>query len=233
MLSKNVIFELFQSFMNFCVSVFNLSWLDSKTSHPAAKKKQSALSLRQNGKRRDGWAKANREALSPAWQASSTGWNRYWSLLTRYQTKQNEQTPSICYRPLLVKNLAVGSCGRNKIKSHLMRTQSLKVLPLKPGVGQYIAMHATLTAGISSLLISTLPVHSPAFFPFRVFLVLAVANTCSFVGPQNKIGHPPDAGSRVERSQNINRLQNKCYCFSGFAFRNCRHNLSCSLRKNK
>ena len=27
-----------------------------------------------------------------------------------------------------------------------MRTQSLKVLPLKPGVGQYIAMHATLTA---------------------------------------------------------------------------------------
>ena len=25
-------------------------------------------------------------------------------------------------------------------------TESLKVLPLKPGVGQYIAMHATLTA---------------------------------------------------------------------------------------
>ena len=32
------------------------------------------------------------------------------------------------------------------LESHLMRTQSLKVLPLKPGVGQYIAMHATLTA---------------------------------------------------------------------------------------
>ena len=28
----------------------------------------------------------------------------------------------------------------------LMRTRSLKVLTLKPGVGQYIAMHATLTA---------------------------------------------------------------------------------------
>ena len=26
------------------------------------------------------------------------------------------------------------------------RTQSLKVLPLKPGVGQYIVIHATLTA---------------------------------------------------------------------------------------
>ena len=33
-----------------------------------------------------------------------------------------------------------------KLKSHLVRTQSLKVLPLKPGVGQYTAKHATLTA---------------------------------------------------------------------------------------
>ena len=30
-----------------------------------------------------------------------------------------------------------------EIKSHLVRTQSLNVLPLKPGVGQYIAIHAT------------------------------------------------------------------------------------------
>ena len=33
-----------------------------------------------------------------------------------------------------------------KLRSHLLRTQSSKVLPLKPGVGQYIAMHATSTA---------------------------------------------------------------------------------------
>ena len=33
-----------------------------------------------------------------------------------------------------------------KLKSHLVRTQSLNVLPLKPGVDQYIAIHATLTA---------------------------------------------------------------------------------------
>ena len=33
-----------------------------------------------------------------------------------------------------------------KLKSHLVRTQSLKVLPLKSGVGQYIAIHATLIA---------------------------------------------------------------------------------------
>ena len=33
-----------------------------------------------------------------------------------------------------------------KLKSHLMRTQSLNVLHLKPGVGQYVAIHAALTA---------------------------------------------------------------------------------------
>ena len=32
------------------------------------------------------------------------------------------------------------------IVTHLVRTQSLNVLPFKPGVGQYIAIHATLTA---------------------------------------------------------------------------------------
>ena len=33
-----------------------------------------------------------------------------------------------------------------KLKSHLLRTHSLKVFPLKPGVGLYTAMRATLTA---------------------------------------------------------------------------------------
>ena len=78
-----------------------------------------------------------------------------------------------------------------------MRTQSSKVLPLKPGVGQYIAMHATLTArdffladffpsGPFDWIFSKT---SPDFFP-----VLAVAHAGSCVGPQNKIGHP--AGCR-------------------------------------
>ena len=39
-----------------------------------------------------------------------------------------------------------GELRTKKLKSHLLRTQSLKVLPLKPGIGQYIAIHATLTA---------------------------------------------------------------------------------------
>ena len=33
-----------------------------------------------------------------------------------------------------------------KLKSQLVRTQSLNVLPLRSGVGQYVAIHATLTA---------------------------------------------------------------------------------------
>ena len=39
-----------------------------------------------------------------------------------------------------------GELRTQKLKSHLVRTQSLNVLPLKPGVGQYIAIHATHTA---------------------------------------------------------------------------------------
>ena len=39
-----------------------------------------------------------------------------------------------------------GELRTQKLKSHQVRTQSLNVLPLKSGVGQYIAIHATLTA---------------------------------------------------------------------------------------
>ena len=39
-----------------------------------------------------------------------------------------------------------GELRTQKLKSHLVRTQSLNVLPFKPGVGQYIDIHATLTA---------------------------------------------------------------------------------------
>ena len=38
-----------------------------------------------------------------------------------------------------------GELRTQKLKSHLVRTQSLNVLLFKPGVGQYIAIHATLT----------------------------------------------------------------------------------------
>ena len=39
-----------------------------------------------------------------------------------------------------------GELGTQKCKSYLVRTRSFDVLSLKPGVGQYIAIHAMLTA---------------------------------------------------------------------------------------
>ena len=77
-----------------------------------------------------------------------------------------------------------GELRAQNLKYHPLIRRSLKVFPLKPGVGQCIALYATLTARDSSSLISTLPVHSPAFFRKT-----AASNTASCVGPQNKIGH--------------------------------------------
>ena len=78
-----------------------------------------------------------------------------------------------------------GELRRQKLKSHLLRTQSLKVLPLKSGVGQYMAIHATLAARAFFL---------ANFYPSGpfscIFAVLAVANTGCCVGPQNEVGHP-------------------------------------------
>ena len=74
-----------------------------------------------------------------------------------------------------------GELRTQKLKSHLVRTQSLNVLPWKPGVGQYIAIHATLTA--MDLFLFCLFLHFQSihlhFFRnlFRFFPVLAVANT--------------------------------------------------------
>ena len=77
------------------------------------------------------------------------------------------------------------------------KTARANVSPLKPGEGQYIAIHATLTARDfflayfypSSPFTCSFSKTSLDFFP-----VLAVANTGSCVGLQNKIGHP--AGCR-------------------------------------
>ena len=48
--------------------------------------------------------------------------------------------------PFLPPSPRCGELRTQKLKSHLVRTQSLNVLLLKPGVGQYIAIHDTLTA---------------------------------------------------------------------------------------
>ena len=75
-----------------------------------------------------------------------------------------------------------GELRTQELKSYLLRTQTLKVLPLKPGVGQYIATHARLSAR-DFFLVDFYP-SGPfiCIFPqnfSRVFPVLAVANACS------------------------------------------------------
>ena len=98
-------------------------------------------------------------------------------------------------KPLLIPRS--GELQTQKLKSHLVRTKSLNVLPLKPGVGQYIAIHATLTARdfflayfytsgpFTSIFFQTSP-------DFSLCLLWLIHGSC--VGPQNKIGHP--AGCR-------------------------------------
>ena len=44
-----------------------------------------------------------------------------------------------------------GELRTQKLNSHLVRTQNLNIIPLKSGVGQFIAIHATLTARDFSL----------------------------------------------------------------------------------
>ena len=107
-----------------------------------------------------------------------------------------------------------GTADAEEVKSRLMRTQSLKVLPLKPGVGQYIAMHTRLTTR-NFFLANFYPSGPFTCIFFQnlslVFTVLAVANTGSCVGPRNKLGHPAGCRFPCEFSRNINRLQNMCY----------------------
>ena len=69
------------------------------------------------------------------------------------------------------------------LKSHLVRTQNLNVLPFKPGVGQYIAIYATLTAREFFL---------AYFYPSSPFTCIfpKPLPICSCVGLQNKTGHP-------------------------------------------
>ena len=73
-----------------------------------------------------------------------------------------------------------GELRTQKLKSHLVRTQSLNVLPFKPGVGQFIATHATLTA--RDFFLAYFYASGPFTCIFsktftEIFPVLAVANT--------------------------------------------------------
>ena len=90
-----------------------------------------------------------------------------------------------------------GELRTQKLKFKLVRTQ-LKRSPFKPGVGQYIAMHATLTARYLFLPRLFLPFWSIHLHSFqnlsRFFLCWLWLTHGVCVGPQNKLSHP--AGCR-------------------------------------
>ena len=101
-----------------------------------------------------------------------------------------------------------GELRMQKLKSHLVRTQSLNVLPLWPGVDQFIATHATLTARDFFL----------AYFytsgPFTCIFSKTSPDFSCVGCDQHMVpvqAHRikqvtlPDAGSRVECPQNVNR----------------------------
>ena len=90
-----------------------------------------------------------------------------------------------------------GELRTQKLKVQFVENTELEGSPFKAWVGQYIAIHATLTARDFFL---------ANFYPFgpftciffqnlsQFFPVLAAARTGSCVGPQNEIGHPAGFG---------------------------------------
>ena len=117
--------------------------------------------------------------------------------MSRFVIVRSVATSGCNCRMIVVGPLS-GELQTQKLKSCLVRTQSLNLLPLRLGLGQYIVIHATLTARDfflayfypSGPLTCTFTKTSPDF----CVCVLVVANTGSCVGPQNKICHP--AGCR-------------------------------------
>ena len=90
-----------------------------------------------------------------------------------------------------------GELRTQKLKSHLVRTHSLNVLPLKLGVSQHIAIHATLTARdfFLAYFYTSGPftcIFSKTSPDFSLCWLWLTHGSC--VGPQNKISHP--AGCR-------------------------------------
>ena len=76
------------------------------------------------------------------------------SAITKMRLAVRYHINSTCHlliRPPSSRPSRSGVLRTQKLKPHLLRSQSSKVLPLKPGVGHDRAMHASPTAGNSSL----------------------------------------------------------------------------------
>ena len=68
--------------------------------------------------------------------------------------------------------------------------------------------------------------------------MLGVANTCSCVGPQNKIGHPAHRATQLMQVplfnvRGIKIVSKNVFLFSVLASQNVEYDLSCGLRKGE
>ena len=99
------------------------------------------------------------------------------SSLLPSSSSSSSSSEQISSSPFSFHSPAVGELRTQKLKSHLVRRQSLNLLRVKPGVGRYIAINATLTAGDFFLAYFYTSGPSPAFFPkpLTISSVLAVA----------------------------------------------------------
>ena len=100
-------------------------------------------------------------------------------------------------------------------------------------------MHATLTAGISSLLISTMPVHSPAFFQSAAeFFLCYMWLTAVPVWARKIKCHPARRktqmmkvpvlsarGTQTGSKTCVTVFTGLCYCVYRLSFRNCGRNI--------
>ena len=103
----------------------------------------------------------------------------------------------MCMGTAPLPHIAQWELRTQNLKSYLVRTQSLIVLPLKPGVGKYLPIHAALTA--RDFFLDYFYPSGPFTSSFsqnlsRFFLCWLWLTHGSCVGLQNKIGHP--TGSR-------------------------------------
>ena len=78
--------------------------------------------------------------------STDTDLKGYRQVLLYWWGRQFESSFTKIFQMLLSSCPRGGELPTQKLKSHLVRTQSLNILPLKPGVGQYTAIYATLTA---------------------------------------------------------------------------------------
>ncbi len=79
--------------------------------------------------------------------STDTDLKGYMQVLQYWWGRQFKSSFTKIFQMLLSSCPRGGELPTQKLKSHLVRTQSLNILPLKPGVGQYTAIYDSFSKG--------------------------------------------------------------------------------------